>query len=419
MVSGSDQHGTPITVRADNEGRTPQEVVDQFHPEFLRYWEELGISFDLFTTTGTKNHEDVVARHLHRRCSRRATSTRATTQQFFDPQAGALPARPLRRGHLPELRLREGARRPVRQLRPHARPRRSSSTRAASSPARRRRCARPSTSSSSSAPSRQPLLEWLQVARGLAQARAELQHRLGRGRPARPRDHARPRVGRADPGRGPRPRQAHLRLVRGVHRLPLRREGVGARRRATRRPGGAGGRTRRRETYYFIGKDNIFFHTIFWPAVLMGYGGLNLPTTCPRTSSSPSRARRRRRARASATSVLSYLERYQPDTIRYGLAANLPGDVRHRHDRGRADPPQQRRARRDLGQPREPRADDDAARTSTASCPTPGALDARDERILARARAMLDEVARAHRGGAPEGGARQRRCRARRRRTRT
>src|SRR3954463_10315899 len=49
MVSGSDQHGTPVTVRADKEGRTPQEVIDEFHPQFLRYWQELGISFDLFT----------------------------------------------------------------------------------------------------------------------------------------------------------------------------------------------------------------------------------------------------------------------------------------------------------------------------------------------------------------------------------
>src|SRR4029079_7042430 len=59
MVSGSDQHGTPITVRADNERRSPREVVDQFHPEFLGYWSALGISFDIFTSTGTQNHAEV------------------------------------------------------------------------------------------------------------------------------------------------------------------------------------------------------------------------------------------------------------------------------------------------------------------------------------------------------------------------
>ena len=35
------------------------------------------------------------------------------------------------------------------------------------------------------------------------------------------------------------------------------------------------------ETYYFVGKDNIPIHAIIWPAMLMGYGGLNLPTNVP------------------------------------------------------------------------------------------------------------------------------------------
>ena len=62
MVSGSDQHGTPITIRADREGVSPQEIVDRFHAEFLDSWRRLGISFDLFTTTGTENHVEVVQR---------------------------------------------------------------------------------------------------------------------------------------------------------------------------------------------------------------------------------------------------------------------------------------------------------------------------------------------------------------------
>nr|NIU61848.1 methionine--tRNA ligase [Stutzerimonas stutzeri] len=59
MVSGSDQHGTPITVRAEQEGRSPQEVATQFHQEFLDCWQTLGITFDLYTTTGTANHASV------------------------------------------------------------------------------------------------------------------------------------------------------------------------------------------------------------------------------------------------------------------------------------------------------------------------------------------------------------------------
>ena len=56
MVSGSDQHGTPITIRAEQEGKTPQEIATKYHQEFLDCWQRLGISFNLFTTTGTPNH---------------------------------------------------------------------------------------------------------------------------------------------------------------------------------------------------------------------------------------------------------------------------------------------------------------------------------------------------------------------------
>ncbi|HET7738246.1 MAG TPA: class I tRNA ligase family protein, partial [Tepidiformaceae bacterium] len=56
MVSGSDCHGTPITVSADRDGVTPRDIVDRYHPKILEVWERLGISFDLFTTTLTENH---------------------------------------------------------------------------------------------------------------------------------------------------------------------------------------------------------------------------------------------------------------------------------------------------------------------------------------------------------------------------
>src|SRR3990170_5377372 len=60
MVSGSDQHGTPITLRAEKEGISPREVVSRYHQQFLDCWRKLGISFDLFTSTGTQNHARIV-----------------------------------------------------------------------------------------------------------------------------------------------------------------------------------------------------------------------------------------------------------------------------------------------------------------------------------------------------------------------
>jgi methionyl-tRNA synthetase len=56
MVSGSDAHGTPVTLRADAEGTTPLEIYQKFHLGFLELFEKLGIHYDLFTSTHTENH---------------------------------------------------------------------------------------------------------------------------------------------------------------------------------------------------------------------------------------------------------------------------------------------------------------------------------------------------------------------------
>ncbi len=59
MVSGTDSHGTPVTLRADAEGLPVVEVYKQFHTGFLELFQGLGITYDLFTTTHTQNHFNV------------------------------------------------------------------------------------------------------------------------------------------------------------------------------------------------------------------------------------------------------------------------------------------------------------------------------------------------------------------------
>jgi methionyl-tRNA synthetase len=56
MVSGSDEHGTPILVDADREGISPREFVARYHRQICEVWEQLGMSWDLYTETGTENH---------------------------------------------------------------------------------------------------------------------------------------------------------------------------------------------------------------------------------------------------------------------------------------------------------------------------------------------------------------------------
>lgn len=60
MVSGSDQHGTPITVSAEKEGVSPEEIAERYHQINEKAMDRLGISFDLYTKTHTKHHAEVV-----------------------------------------------------------------------------------------------------------------------------------------------------------------------------------------------------------------------------------------------------------------------------------------------------------------------------------------------------------------------
>lgn len=56
MVSGTDAHGTPVMVQANAEGKTPEEVYKRFHTGFLELFQKIGLTYDLFTTTHTSNH---------------------------------------------------------------------------------------------------------------------------------------------------------------------------------------------------------------------------------------------------------------------------------------------------------------------------------------------------------------------------
>ena len=84
MVSGSDVHGTPITVRAEAEGRSPEEVVAEYHAGFLRTWEGIGIDWDVFTSTGTDNHAQV-AQDLFRRLLDNGYLYTAAQTLLYDP----------------------------------------------------------------------------------------------------------------------------------------------------------------------------------------------------------------------------------------------------------------------------------------------------------------------------------------------
>ena len=87
MVSGSDMHGTPIMVTAQQEGAKPEEVALRYHEINSRSIEQMGISFDLFTHTHTPEHEAVVHEILGRLDEAGFIEPRTTTAPY-DPKAG-------------------------------------------------------------------------------------------------------------------------------------------------------------------------------------------------------------------------------------------------------------------------------------------------------------------------------------------
>ncbi len=78
------------------------------------------------------------------------------------------------------------------------------------------------------------------------------------------------------------------------------------------------------ESYYFQGKDNIPFHTVLWPAMLMGYGGLNLPTDVVANEFLNLDGAGFSSSRNWAVWLPDYLERYDVDPLRYYLASIMP-----------------------------------------------------------------------------------------------
>ncbi|MBX3013248.1 MAG: methionine--tRNA ligase [Caldilineaceae bacterium] len=87
MVSGSDTHGTPIMLKADAEGLSPAAVVDKYHELFVEGCVGMGLTFDLYTHTDTQNHW-AVTQKLFLRHLEAGYVYKAEQQQLFDPQAG-------------------------------------------------------------------------------------------------------------------------------------------------------------------------------------------------------------------------------------------------------------------------------------------------------------------------------------------
>jgi methionyl-tRNA synthetase len=86
FISGSDEHGVPITISARKEGVTPQQVVDKYHKIMGDSFKEFGISFDVYGRTSSKIHHDT-ASDFFRKLYNQGSFEERETEQYFDEEA--------------------------------------------------------------------------------------------------------------------------------------------------------------------------------------------------------------------------------------------------------------------------------------------------------------------------------------------
>lgn len=86
FVGGSDEHGVPITIKARKEGVTPQDIVDRYHTLIKNSFQEFGISFDVYSRTTSKQHAQT-ASDFFRTLYDKGEFVTKTSQQYYDEEA--------------------------------------------------------------------------------------------------------------------------------------------------------------------------------------------------------------------------------------------------------------------------------------------------------------------------------------------
>ncbi|GAB4319311.1 MAG: methionine--tRNA ligase [Candidatus Sumerlaeia bacterium] len=326
MVSGSDTHGTPVTLQADKEGVSPTAIIERYHPRFIESYLKLGLTFDLFTHTDTQNHWDVT-HDLFRRHLEKGFITTRTEPHLFDPVAGRfLPDRYVE-GTCPRCGYGEARGDQCDQCGATLDARELINPRSKISGATRLEVRDTEHFYLELDKLNDPLLEW--ISRGkdhwrpqvINFARAELEKRE-----LRPRSITRDlNWGITIPLPGYETKRIYVWYDAVIGYLSAAREWAAITGEPERwREWWDSAENPEARTYYFIGKDNIPFHAIIWPGMLWAYGGLNLPYDVPANEYLNMFGRKFSKSRGHTIGINDVLSRYQPDAWRYALTAMAP-----------------------------------------------------------------------------------------------
>jgi len=321
MVSGSDTHGTPVTLQAEAQGIPPRAYVERYHRRFLDDWARLGISFDLFTHTDTENHAAVAQDIFRGLYDKGLIALGATTQLYCETDRKFLPDRYVE-GSCPHCGY------------PDARGDQCDNCGRTLDAVdliapRCRLCGRPPVS-------REARHFFLDLPALQEHVLAYIEART-HWRPSvrnfvlrYVRDGLRPRAISRDlswgipipvPGYEGKVMYVWFEAVIGYLSASIER----ARLQGDPTAWEAWWRDPDARGYYFIGKDNIPFHAVIWPAELMGYDPtLALPYDIPANEFLTLEGAQFSTSRAWAVWLPDYLARYAPDPLRYYLTSVAP-----------------------------------------------------------------------------------------------
>jgi len=101
FIGGSDEHGIPITIRAKNEGVTPQDIVDRYHENIKTTLENFGVTFDVYSRTTSDKHKEV-AQDFFKTLYDNGKFTEEVTEQYYDEEAKEFLADRYIRGECPK-----------------------------------------------------------------------------------------------------------------------------------------------------------------------------------------------------------------------------------------------------------------------------------------------------------------------------
>ena len=87
FIGGSDEHGVPITIKAQKEGVTPQDIVDRYHSLIKKSFEEFGISFDIYSRTSSETHHKLSSAFF-KKLYEDGKFIEKTSMQYYDEKAG-------------------------------------------------------------------------------------------------------------------------------------------------------------------------------------------------------------------------------------------------------------------------------------------------------------------------------------------